>query len=154
MTWILSHRYNRYYEENNQHTMQKHLIELKKNGFVWWGVGQQSYSRAPLSYENLELLKNQMKNNIETNVFFIENVSNIEKGTREAYKGTLSQIESFDKEKSHTEAPPFYNKLEHRLWLKLSKIEPVELNRINRLIHEVDVSPQTALRVLLMEDYY
>ena len=76
----------------------------------------------------------------------------IKKGTREAYIGTLSQIESFDKERPHREAPPFYNNSKHRLWLKLSKIEPVEMNRISRLIDEVDVSPMTALRVLLMED--
>ena len=154
MTWLLSHRYNRY-DPNKPETMKKHINELrlKNNEFVWWGVIQKSYSKAPISDKKIKCLENQIKNQIETNVFFIENKGTFKSGMREAYRGTLIQTESFKPENSHKESPAYYHNSKHRLWLKLSKIEQIPINSISRLVEKVDISPQTTLRLLKVEDY-
>lgn len=153
MTWLLSHRYVRYDDLNELKTMKKHINELKNNEFVWWGVIQTSYFKAPISDEKIKCLENQMKNNIETNVFFIENKGSFKSGNREAYRGTLTQIKSVKPENSHRESPAYYHNSKHRLWLKLSKIEQIPINSVSRLVEKVDISPLTTLRLLKVEDY-
>ena len=154
MTWLLSHRYNRY-DPNKPETMKKRINELrlKNNEFVWWGIIQTSYFKAPITDEKIKCLENQMKNHIETNVFFIENKGSLKSGMREAYRGTLTQIKSFKKpNRFHEESPAYYHNTKHRLWVKLSKIQQIPINSISRLVEEVDIS-RTTLRLLKVEDY-
>ena len=137
MIYHLFHKYQRYdvkteprIEKNK--TIQKHKEEIGNNGFVWWGVIQKTDTKAPIGKNNFDLLFNQIQNNIETRVYFIESKKSIKKNEiREAYCATLAQIEKFQIPKLHENCPDYYinlDKSKSRLWLRLISLEKTGLN--------------------------
>jgi hypothetical protein len=172
MTYNLFHKYKRYdvneetrIEKNK--TIQKHKEEIKNNGFVWWGVIQEKQEkkpRAPIGEENFKLLSNQIQNEIDTKVYFVESKKSIKTNEkREAYCATLNQIENFQIPELHKNCPDYYNNLknsESRLWLRLGTLEKINLNDSSLknlffassvsglpFIEEIDIN-QSTLRLL------
>jgi len=138
MTYHLFHKYKRYDVETepkieNNKTIQKHKKEIDNNGFVWWGVIQKTkIPKAPIGEQKINLLNNQLKNNNETKVYFIESKTSINKNEiREAYCAILAQIKTFPIPELYENCPAYYENLEYsksRLWLKLISLEKIELN--------------------------
>ena len=137
MKYHLFHKYQRYDVKNKPRieknkTIQKHKEEIDNNGFVWWGVIQKNYTKAPIGEKKFDLLFNQIQNNIETRVYFIESKKSIKKNEiRETYCATLVQMEKAQIPKLHDNCPDYYINLENsksRLWLRLISLEKIGLN--------------------------
>ena len=132
--YFIWHKYWRYdNEEDELKTIEKHLIDLNKKGYFFWGVFQENYSRAPIAKEKVEMINNQIRKNVETTIYFIETIQSLESqyDTPSAYSGILDQVILYDDPELHIDHPEYYSEENGcRLWFKVVKLDEINYNDV------------------------